>query len=86
MFAKGSGKGSSSRPALERPGGKGSTASREILVVGAGCTGALVAALLPLAARRRQRPKPQVAIWEGPRAGGTHDVLLDGRKWRSCGD
>ena len=39
MFAKGSGKGSSSRPSA----GKGSTASREILVVGAGCTGATAA-------------------------------------------
>eukprot|EP00434_Breviolum_minutum_P042946 symbB.v1.2.038250.t1/scaffold5887.1/size22752/2 len=88
MFAKGSGKSSSSRPSLERPGGKGSTASREILVVGAGCTGALVAALLPLAARRRQRPKPQVAIWEwgrGP-AGRMTSFWTEGNGGRVVAD
>lgn len=88
MLAKGSGKGSSSRAGGERPGGKGSTAPREILVVGAGCTGALVAALLPSAARQRQRPKPQVAIWEwgrGP-AGRMTSFWTEGNGGRVVAD
>lgn len=75
MYAgKGSGKGygkggygkGGSKDAMSK-GSKGTTSDAEasdVLVVGAGCTGALVAALLPEVARRRGRAAPRVAVWE----------------------
>lgn len=35
-----------------------------MLIVGAGCTGALIAALIPREAARRGRPRPRVSVWE----------------------
>ena len=61
--SKGSSKGGSGK---SKGGSKGSDGADEsdILVIGAGCTGALVAALLPLEAQRRGVPKPRVSVWE----------------------
>ena len=65
--SKGS-KGGSQGKATGSTGSKGSDAAdgakSDILVIGAGCTGALVAALLPLEAQRRGAPKPRVSVWE----------------------
>ena len=67
--SKGSSKGGSGKSKGGSKGPKGSKGSdgadeSDILVIGAGCTGALVAALLPLEAQRRGVPKPRVSVWE----------------------
>lgn len=70
--SKGSSKGGSGKSKGGSKGPKGSKGSKgsdgadesDILVIGAGCTGALVAALLPLEAQRRGVPKPRVSVWE----------------------
>lgn len=67
--SKGSGKskgGSKGRPKGGSQGSDGADGDEksDILVIGAGCTGALVAALLPLEAQRRGVPKPRVSVWE----------------------
>lgn len=58
--SKGNAKGSTRSKGSDGGGGEKS----EILVIGAGCTGALVAALLPLEAQRRGVAKPRVSVWE----------------------
>ena len=35
-----------------------------VLIVGAGCTGALVAAMIPREAARRGRARPRMSVWE----------------------
>ena len=92
--SRGSSKGGSGK---SKGGSKGSQGSQEskgsdgadesdILVIGAGCTCALVAALLPLEAQRRGMPKPRVSVvGVGSGTGWAHDQFLDRKGWCSCG-
>ena len=41
-----------------------SQAPPHVLIVGAGCTGALLAAMIPREAARRGRARPRVSVWE----------------------
>lgn len=63
-YGKGGKGGSKDAMSKGSKGSKGTSDDSDVLVVGAGCTGALVAALLPEVARRRGRAAPRVAVWE----------------------